>query len=217
MMKNKRKYESELIVKNIENLPYFSIDDLAVFGKDKNYLKILLSRLAKRKQITFLKKGHYVSKKYLNELLKKNLFKDYLEFIANNLYSPSYLSLEYVLAEHNILTEFAQNFTSITKNKTKKFKNELGIFNYHHLKNELFDGFNLIKKDPFLIYKATKVKALFDFLYLRKNILINKETIAELRLNLEGFTKKDIALFKKYVEREGSKRMKEIFKFLFKK
>ena len=180
----KKEPKSKVIIKNIENLPYFFIGDLTVFEKNKNYLKILLSRLAKRKIIIPLKRGYYVSKKYLDILEKKNLFKDYLEFIATVL-SPAYLSLEYVLSEYNILTEFTCNFTLITKNKTKRFKNELGVFSYHHLKDELFGGFNAIKKDNFYIYKATKVKALFDFLYLRKNILINKKTIGELRLNLE--------------------------------
>lgn len=220
-LKNNRKvkkgHKSEPIIKGIENLPYFSIGDLTVFEKNKNYLKILLFRLAKRKEITPLKKGYYVSKKYLDSLEKKDLFKDYLEFMVSALYFPSYLSLEYVLSEHNVLTEFSQNFTAITKNKTKKFKNELGVFVYHHLKRELFDGFNIIKKDSLFIYKATKAKALFDFLYLRKNILINKKTIDELRLNLDEFTKKDIAEFKKFVKLEGSKKMKEIFTALFKK
>jgi len=207
--------KSEAIIKNIENLPYFSIDNFA-FEKDRNYLKVTLSRLARRKKIIPLKRGFYVSRQYLDNLEKKNLFNDYLEFITNILYSPSYLSLEYVLSEYNILSESSYNFTAITKNKTNKFKNEFGIFGYHHLKDELFNGFDIIENNDFLIYKATKVKALFDFLYLRKNILINKEIIDALRLNLDNFNKKDIIEFKKFVILENSKKMKQIFISLFK-
>ncbi|MFH0948201.1 MAG: hypothetical protein V1833_04290 [Elusimicrobiota bacterium] len=213
---DKKECKSKIIIEKTRNLPYFSINDLIAFKVNKNYLKILLSRLAKREMIRPLKRGCYVSMNYISELEKRNLLKDYLEFIAAILYSPSYLSLEYVLAEYNILTEFIQNFTLITKNKTKRLKNEFGIFNYHHIKDELFSGFNTIKMDNFFIYKATKAKALFDFLYLRKNILINEKTIDELRLNLDEFTKKDIAEFKKFVDLDSSKKIKEIFTTIFK-
>lgn len=214
--KIKKISKAQAIIKKVEKLPYFSIDNLAL-EKDKSYLKIILSRLAKRKKIIPLKRGFYVFREYINNLEKKNLFNNYLEFISSVIYSPSYLSLEYVLSEYNILTEFSYNFTAITKNKTKKFRNEFGIFSYHHLKDELFNGFNIVKRGDFFIYKATKAKALFDFLYLRKNILINKKTIEALRLNLDNFCSKDVKEFKKFIMLEGSKKMKEIFTILFKR
>lgn len=204
------------IIEEVKSLPYFSIDDLIGLEKDKKYLKIFLHRLVNSRKIVSLKKGIYVSKDYLDEIQKRGMFSDYLEFLGTVLYSPSYLSLEYVLSQNNVLTELSWTFTLITKNKTAKFKNELGLFIYHHLKNELFCGFKIIKKANLLVYKASKAKALFDFLYLRKNILVNKKSVEELRLNLESFNRKDIKELEKYVKLENSKKIKEIFNHLFK-
>ena len=215
-MRNEAKTKIERILSLVENLPFFSLDDLLTIEENKNYLKILLSRCEKSGKVFRLKKGTYTTKEYFSSRITPEEINFYYEFLANVLYSPSYLSLEYVLSEHNVLTEFSYNFTSITKNKTKKFKNRFGIFVYHHIKDPLFCGFNLIKKENFFIFKATKTKALFDFLYLRKDILNKKNPLEELRLNLENFDKKDIKEFKTYLKLNSSKKMKEIFKNLLK-
>jgi len=57
-----------------------------------------------------------------------------------------------------------------------------------------------------LISKATKAKTLFDFLYLKKNLITDKTYLNELRLNLENFNKNDKLEFNKYVSIEGSKK-----------
>jgi len=122
--------------------------------------------------------------------------------------------LDYVLYGHNILTDIPKNFTSVTKNKTAIFRNKLGVYFYHKIKDELFCGFEIIKEGDFTILKATKAKALFDYLYLRKNIVANKEAFNELRLNLENLTEKDREEFEKYVKIDGSKKMKEILDYV---
>lgn len=215
MDENKTAKKSETIKKAIGALPYFRVDSLSAVENNKSYLKIFLSRLAKKGELVSLKKGIYVSREYLDDLEKKRHLNDYLEFLPAILYSPSYLSLEYILSKHNVLSEASYSFTSISKNKTKKFANKLGIFDYHRLKDDLFAGFEIIKAGDFLIYKAGKSKALFDFLYLRKNILPNREAIKELRLNLENFNSQEIKELEKYVDLENSKKMKEIFNYLF--
>ena len=78
----------------------------------------------------------------------------------------------------------------------------------------MFNGYSVIKKHGYLIYKASVAKALFDFLYLRKNILLNCGMVKELRLNLGGLNKKDKNELKKYVKIEGTKKMSEIFNCL---
>ena len=216
MDKKSKNFRSEKIKNAIKDLPYFRIENLTVIEKNKKYLRILLCRLSQRGEIIPLKKGVYVSKKYIDTLEKNNNMNKYLEFIANILYEPAYLSTEYILGENNILSEVSNNFTLITKKKTKKFSNKLGFFDYHHIKENLFVGFNLCKKDEYFIKKASLAKALFDFLYLRKNILRNKTAVKELRLNLGNFGKKDIKELKKYIKTEGGKKMDSIFNDLFK-
>jgi predicted transcriptional regulator of viral defense system len=182
--------------------------------EDRAYLNIILSRQVKQGTMVRLRKNLYVAKSYLDNTDRKGIFSDYVEFAANKLYSTSYLSLDYVLHEHNMLTEIPRNITSVGLRKTDQFSNELGNFIYHTIKDELFLGFKIIKKGNFSILKATKVKALFDFLYFRKRLLVDKSAIEELRLNLNEFTKKDFKELKGYIEIEGSSRMKEIINWL---
>jgi hypothetical protein len=202
------------IFKLAETLPLFGAADLAPIGENKAYLNITLSRFVKRGTMVHLRKNLYVARNYLDNADRKGVFSDYVEFIANRLYSPSYLSLDYVLHENNMLTEMPRNITSVGLRKTDQFSNDLGNFIYHKVKEELFLGFAVIKKGNFSILKATKAKALFDFLYLRKRMLLDKRAIEELRLNLDEFAKKDFKELKGFVEIEGSNRMKEIIDWL---
>ena len=161
-----------------------------------------------------LRKNLYVTKGYLDNAERRGIFSDYVEFTANKLYSPSYLSLDYVLHEHNMLTEIPRNITSVGFRKTDHFSNDLGNFIYHKIKEEFFLGFKVVKKGNFLILKATKAKALFDFLYFRKRLLVEKRAVEELRLNLDEFTKGDYEELEGYIEMEGSLRIKEIINWL---
>jgi len=206
---------SKKIISVTEKLPYFTIESLRNMGKDRNYLKILLSRYSRKGKIIRLKRGLYVTKNFIDDAQAKGTFSSYLEFLATVIYSPSYLSLEYILYKHNILTEVPVNFTLITTNKTAKFTNKVGSFFYHKIKDSLFAGFKIIEKQGFFIYEATKAKALFDSLYLRKNLLVDKKAMEELRFNVENLNGKDKEEFEKYVDLENSKKMKGIFNWLF--
>ena len=208
------KTSADIIRETAYNLPYFAMEDLFPIDISGAYLKILLYRFARNKEIIRLKRGVYVAKEYIDKIEKEGNLNSYLEFLAVKMYEPTYLSAEYVLSEHGILTENIQAFTGVSRNKTKKFINNFGVFNYKHMKDDLFTGFNVVKKGRFLISKASLAKALFDFLYLRKNIISNEESFLEFRLNAGNITNKDIKELKRYVDIEGSLKMKKIFNFI---
>jgi len=109
---------SSKILSIAENLPIFSIENLGVSSIRKEYTRILLSRRVKRGDLIRLKKGLYTSKKFITEAKIKGKYSVFLEFLSSAIYSPSYLSTEYILHQHNILTEVPVNFTLITRNKT---------------------------------------------------------------------------------------------------
>lgn len=201
------------VMKLIRSMPYFTIQSLSSLNVKEYYLKIILSRLKKKEEIVSLKRGVYVSRGYLEEIKNKNIWNDYVEFLCGVLYSPSYLSLEYVLNENNILSESSFGFSMISTKKTNNVKNELGNFHYYNIKEDLFCGFKTEEKSGFFIYKATVGKALFDFLYLRKNNIISKNFLDSLRINKEQVDESAFREFEKYVEMEGSKKMKKIAKF----
>lgn len=211
----KNKFLTSKVLSLAEKLPYFTVENFKLLDIDKDYLRVILSRLKKREAIIRLKKGLYASRFYLSSLKEKGSYSSFLEFLACFLHRPAYLSLDYMLYENNILTEAPVNFTLISKNKTAKFSNDLGNFIYHHIKKELFCGFEIKREHNFIISKATKAKALFDFLYFRKNIILGKDSFRELRLNLSEFSLQDKRELKKYINREGSNKMKEIFNLVF--
>ncbi|MBU2578645.1 hypothetical protein KKA09_00810 [Patescibacteria group bacterium] len=206
-MRNEKK--SKKIIDLVEKLPIVRVENLGISGIKKGYLRVILSRKSK--------KGVYTSKKFVENSKSKGEYSDFLEFLASEIYAPSYLSLDYILYKNNILTEIPEIFTLMTKNKTAVFSNKFGNFFYHKIKDSLFLGFDVAKKNNFLIYRATKIKALFDFLYLRKNLLGNKTAIKELRLNLEDTREKEKKELLNYIKIEGSIAMKNIYLNLFEK
>ncbi len=215
-MRNEYNSKIQKILGLGKRFPLFSFDTFSSIEKNRVYLKILFARAVKSGKIIRLKKGFYVTREYIENIRKNQRLSAYIEFLANDINPHSYLSLEYVLYRYNILTEIPVNYTSITENKTKSFSNDLGVFLYHKIKKELFCGYSIKKEGDYSIAEASKSKALFDFLYLRKNSLMDISAIKELRLNLEGFSSKDILEFKNYINIEGSKKMKQIFVWLFK-
>ena len=197
-----------------EKLPYFSIENLLVTGIDSHYLKVLLYRQVKTRRVVRLKRGLYVSSRYLDEAKASGKISNFLEFLACAIYQPAYLSGEYVLYRHNMLTDVPQNFTLMTLSKTARFSNMLGNFIYHSTHKRLFKGFMSAREGELVISKATKAKALFDFLYVRKNIIGNRKEFDALRLNLEVLSARDKKELKTYIALEGSPKMKQLYSFL---
>ncbi len=193
----------------IENKPYITKKEAGLLlEKAGKNLDKKISQLLRNKYLIPLKKGLYTTKIF--SLRYKDNFEEYL---ANVIYYPSYLSLEYVLSKEGILAENVYVFTSVTLKSTRKFTNNFGTFLYQKVKNKLFTGYYL--KDYCLDYKikmASKAKALFDYFYLKNFNMI--KNIKDLRLNLTSFKNKDWDEFYFYVNLSQSKKMKKIFKLI---
>jgi predicted transcriptional regulator of viral defense system len=61
-----------------------------------------------------------------------------LPLIANTLYGPSYVSLDYALAHYGLIPEKVFAITSVTTQRAKSFENPLGHFTYSRIPAELF-------------------------------------------------------------------------------
>lgn len=213
-MINKTKNRVKIIRDYVKKVPYFKLNNLLLIDNDRSYLRILLSRMSKAGEIIRIKRGMYVHRDYFVNIQIKNELDEYYEFLACSIFEDAYLSLEYVLSEYGVLSESVYGYSLISNKKPYKIKNEFGFFSNHSIKDKLLLGYLLVKKNNFFIKKASVAKALFDFLYLRKNILVNKESVDALRLNLEVLTSKDKFEFKKYIKLEGSKKMLKIYNYL---
>lgn len=86
-----------------------------------------------------------------------------LESIANLLYGPSYVSLEYALSYHGLIPERVFTVTSVTSRRSREFETPLGRFSYRMLSPGRFAVGQIIEagtESPFLI--ACAEKALVD-------------------------------------------------------
>jgi predicted transcriptional regulator of viral defense system len=160
----------------------------------------------KKGDLIRIKKGRYILKSFLEKEEDKE---SYLEYLANKIYQPSYLSCEYVMQKYGLLTEAVYGITSITTRKTKTFTNQLGQFTYYSITPSLFFDFEIKKYRNADILIAKKQKAIFDFLYLRflKNAEISEKAVEELRINWENFNKGELAELKIYGKKSKNQRI----------
>lgn len=121
-----------------------------------------MTSLLRSKELIRVKKGLYV-------LDGVNPHKPFVkETLANLIYGPSYLSLEYALSFYGYIPERVETLTSVTNKKDKLFKTPLGVFSYRYLNPSKYSiGITQVMYDsshPILI--ATPEKALADQLFL---------------------------------------------------
>src|SRR3989338_4729279 len=103
----------------------FGASDIrTLFGVSAIAASALLHRYKKRRFILQIKRGLYV-------------FPDALPpdvYIANKLYSPSYVSLEFALSYHGVIPETVYEITSVTTKSTRRFEKLKKFFSYHKIK-----------------------------------------------------------------------------------
>lgn len=147
--------------KKVEAFPVIQTSQLGFFEKDPQLMRNQLTRWEKKGWIIKLKKGLYV----LNESDRK--MEPSRMFLANQLYSPSYISTEYALGFYDLIPERVADITSITARKTYKVKNIFGEFIYQHINVRAYTGFNLVRDENHCnVMVASPEKAIVDFLYL---------------------------------------------------
>jgi predicted transcriptional regulator of viral defense system len=110
---------------------------------------------------------------------------------ANQIYAPSYISLNTALSWYNLIPEMITTTTSVTTLKTNKFSTPLGAFDYHRIKPDIFGfGYVLENVDAYRgergnsrkIMVASPQKAILDFFYIN-NFYNTEKDIKDLRLN----------------------------------
>ncbi len=100
--------------------------------------------------------------------------------LANQMYSPSYISLQWALSYYGLIPEKTIAFTSVTSKQTKRFANDFGTFVYRHLKVETFFGYQRMEMTGRNILMATPEKALLDLWHLESGRW-TAERMAEMR------------------------------------
>ncbi len=193
-----------------QKLLIFNKSALRSLEKNPEALNYNIKYWLKQKKIIGLKNGLYIlADKYLQADNKDG----YLEYIANQLVQPSYLSVEYVLSKYQILSEPVNVLTSMTQKTSRGIINDIGSFRYYSLSPRLFCGYKIKYYQGAPVLEAEKSKAFFDFLYLRflNQKPINAEAVENLRFNWENISLSDFKKAEQYLKLTNSRRLAKLF------
>lgn len=149
-----------------KTIPQEEFDYTLLKGVLSNYAGVRqkINELIKAGIIVRVKKGLYVfGPEYNNVLVCK-------ELLANLIYGPSCVSLEYALAYHGLIPERVETVTSVTPLRDKEFTTPLGRFSYTYLGIKKYPhGIEQVwidRNHPVLM--ASAEKALCDYIVLNK-------------------------------------------------
>jgi predicted transcriptional regulator of viral defense system len=150
-----------------------------------------LQSLLRQGIIIRVKKGIYVfGRKYERRPFSR-------EILANMIYGPSYVSLDYALHYHGLIPERVEAVTSITCGRGRRFSTPLGLFIYRMVPMRAYQvGIDQVELEggrSFLI--AVPEKALADKIHddrgasLRTQAELISYLIASLRIDSENLDK----------------------------
>ena len=160
-----------------------------------------LTRLLESEALIRVKKGLYT----FGEMNAKGPICK--ELLANLIYGPSYVSLEWALAYYGFIPERVYEVTSITSKQKKHFDTPLGRFSYTHTHSARYPiGITQGELSPFQKFLiASPEKALADLLITRRGKTTSLKRMEQilfqdLRIDEEQLSLLDINLIKKLQE-----------------
>ena len=129
--------------------------------------------------------------------------------VANFILEPSYVSLESALSHYGLIPEAVYTTTSVTTRKNLEQDTPIGHFSFSHLKTNYFNfGFYQVREADCRYLVATPLKALMDYIVLRKKFYKTIEDLEEdLRFDFDEFKS-----YKEFVNREKVDEMLFIYK-----
>jgi hypothetical protein len=158
-------------------------DALADYSRPRDKIRNLI----KKKEIIRVKKGLYV----LGDGHRKRPYSR--ELLANLIYGPSYVSLEYALSYHGMIPERVESVTSVTCGKNRSFQTPIGRFTYWFVPLVYYCiGFDLIETENDIRFlMATPEKALSD------KLLHDRKTNIRHQADMEAYLLNDLRLEEK--------------------
>ena len=167
-----------------------------------------VTSLLRKGVIIRVKKGLYV---FGDELRTRPFCR---ELLANLIYGPSYVSLDYALSYHGLIPERVSALTSVTTKRGKRFATPVGLFLYRQTPKPAFHlGMERIDQGDFSFLIAGPERALAD--KLRDDRGTGAGTLADiatylfdsLRLDRTGFLGLDRELLSRLGVELGSRRV----------
>ena len=160
-------------MENLEQLGIIPVDYsvLSSLFSDYRSPRNKIANLQKEGKIIRLKRGMYV----VSSDVSKQLLS--IELIANHMYGPSYVSLESALRYYGLIPEQVFTTRSITTNRSKKFENSIGNFEYITVNHSYYPlGIRQqTEENKYTFLIATPEKALCDMIISTPRLRIQSE------------------------------------------
>lgn len=179
-------------------LPVIATENLLAGVTSPEQIKVQISRWHRAGNIIQLRKGMYV----LAEPYRK--VEIYEPYLAALLQAPSYLSLEKALEFHSLIPEAVPIYTSVTTKNVVRFVTEFGTFDYRHIRESVFWGYQSVVVNKQTAFVASPEKALLDLFYLRP-VEASEDYLQEMRL--ENTEKINLTRLIEYAKRFGKPKM----------
>jgi len=188
------------------------LDSLKQYERPRDKITSLLRQGA----IIRVKKGIYVfGPKYSRRPFSR-------EILANMIYGPSCISLDFALHYHGLIPERVEAVTSVTSGRGRRFVTPVGLFIYRHIPPEVFpvgiDQIQLEGGRSFLM--AVPEKALADKIQdergtgIRSQDDMRRYLMQNLRIDAESIEKLQAEILSILAERYGSRKLRLLNKVI---
>jgi predicted transcriptional regulator of viral defense system len=150
------------LLAQLSGFPYFDMPTVRrLSGQAPNQVRTQVHRWLKTGKILALRRQMYT----LADPFRKVRIPT--ARLANDLYSPSYVSGLWALGYFGMIPEKVVVYTSLTPRAPRRFTNVFGTFQYFHIKQKYFFGFSATQMDQQSVWLAEPEKALLDLWYLQ--------------------------------------------------
>ena len=175
------------------NVPFMA-QDLACLLPQTDVLH-KVSQMERAGYLVRLKKGLYVLPSHVSRCTIQP------ELLANHIYHPSYVSLQWALRYYGLIPERVSTVTSVCTARSATIQNALGTFTYTTIPSTYFPvGIRQVQENGVTFLMASPEKALTDLIVTTKglNLRYRKEMAAylyeDLRLEPEAVAAMDTEL-----------------------
>ncbi len=174
-----------------------------------------ITSLIRKGIIIRVKKGLYV----FGEDFRRRPFSR--ELLANLIYGPSFISLDYALSYHGLIPEKTTVVTSVSTKRQKQFHTPVGTFVYRKAHKAGFHvGMTRVEQGSIAFLMACPERALADKLRddrrgaIRSQIQMARYLFEDLRVERSEFAKMDPIILKAIGESSHSKKILEAAKLI---
>ena len=183
------------------------IEPAMVYAGETNprALQAQLSRWVKGKRLIKLTRSKYILARPYRKVDPP------LEYVANRLVYPSYVSFERALAWYGLIPEAVAVITSVTTGRPRVVETALGTFQYRHIHRRHFWGYEAIDHQGQACVLAVPEKAILDLFYFQRGAA-TRARVQEMRL--QNLDRLDPNRLRTLADRMGGHKLAECAKQL---